>query len=112
MFYLKPKFIIFTFFLIQFKPKTCAADIVDDVVKAKRMVNFSVSSSFSNWSLSRKFPLTKSRTCLISHTNIYLGLGGLKLNTLDASEQILGCFPAGKLSQVCNIDFILIKKDQ
>ena len=40
--------------------------------------------------------LRKSRTCLTSHTDIYLGLGGLKLNTADTNEQILGCFLTGK----------------
>ena len=43
------------------------------------MVTFSASSLFDDWSLSPNFSWTKSRTCLTSHTNIYLGLGGLKL---------------------------------
>ena len=55
--------------IIWFKSKICRADILDDVLKAKRMVTFSVSSLFDNWSLSRNFSLTKSRTCLKSHTN-------------------------------------------
>ena len=60
-------------------------DMLDDVAKAKRMVTFSVSSLFDNWSLSSNFSLRKSRTCLPSHTNIYLGLGGLNLNTPDTN---------------------------
>ena len=43
------------------------------------MVTFSASSLFDDWSLSPNFSWTKSRTCLTSHTNIYLGLGGHKL---------------------------------
>ena len=62
------------------------------------MVTFSVTSLFDNWSLSPSFSLRNSRTCLTSDTNIYLGLGGLKLNTPDTNEQILGCFPTGKPS--------------
>ena len=60
------------------------------------MVTFGV--LFDNSSLSPNFSLRKSRTCLKSHTNIYLGLGGLKLNTPDTNEQIRGCFPTGKTS--------------
>ena len=68
------------------------------LLKLNKMVTFSVSSLFDNWPLSPNFYLKKSRTCLTFHTNIYLGLGGLKLNTPDTNEQILECFPTGKLS--------------
>ena len=65
------------------------------------MVTFSVSSLFDNWSLSPNLSLRKSGTCLTSHTNIYLGLGGLELNTPDTNEQIRGCFPTDKPS-ICS----------
>ena len=62
------------------------------------MVTFIISSLLDNWSLSLSFSLRKSRTCLVSRTNINLGLGGFKLNTPDTNEQILVCFPTGKPS--------------
>ena len=62
------------------------------------MVTFSDSSLFDNWLLSPNFPLTKCRTCLTSHTNIDLRFGGIKLNTTDTNEQVLGCFPTDKPS--------------
>ena len=35
---------------------------------------------------------------LQTFANMYLGLGGLKLNTPDINEKILVCFPTGKPS--------------
>ena len=50
------------------------------------MVTFSVSFLFDNWTLSPKFSLTKSRTFLTFHTDIYLGLSGFELNTPDTNH--------------------------
>ena len=73
----------------------CIPEALDDVVRAKSIYNFKLSSFRPSLSVSPHVDLIKFRTTWKSQTNKYFGSGELELNIPCKRDHNKGCWPTG-----------------
>ena len=75
--------------------RCCIPEALGDVLRAKSIYKFKLSSFYPSLSVSPHVDIIKFRTSWTSHENKHFGCGERELNISDKREHIKRCFPIG-----------------